>query len=89
MSDTTIAVEAIASHLNGIYGKRFHAVIFTDDTGEGSRKVGIVTEDAGECYVLDIAKLAAGDVAFGSNSWRGDTYEQSLRKAIQSYEENR
>jgi hypothetical protein len=32
--------------------------------------------------VLDVAKLAQGDIAFGSNSWRGDHYEPHLRKAI-------
>ena len=32
--------------------------------------------------MLDVAKLAAGDIAFGSNSWRGDQYEPDLRKAI-------
>ena len=31
------------------------------------------------CAVLDVAKLAAGDIAFGSNSWRGDQYEPHLR----------
>src|SRR5438270_340558 len=32
--------------------------------------------------VLDVDKLARGDIAFGSNSWRGDRFEQSLRAAI-------
>jgi hypothetical protein len=32
--------------------------------------------------VLDVDKLAQSDIAFGSNSWRGDRFEQSLRKAI-------
>lgn len=33
-------------------------------------------------HVLDVAKLAEGDIAFGSNSWRGDDYEPDLRRAI-------
>src|SRR5258708_5809710 len=37
------------------------------------------------CYVLDVNLLAAGDIAFGSNSWRGDNYFETLRLAAQSY----
>ena len=48
------------------------------------RKVGIVPEP-GSCAVLDIAKLAAGDIDFGSNSWRGDEYEPHLREAIEKF----
>ena len=33
------------------------------------------------CAVLDVDKLALGDIAFGSNSWRGDHYEPHLRAA--------
>ena len=40
-----------------------------------------------QCAVLDVAKLAAGDIAFGSNSWRGDNYEANLRKAIKMHQE--
>jgi hypothetical protein len=36
--------------------------------------------------VLDIAMLAAGDIQFGSNSWRGDEYEPHLRQAIRRHE---
>ena len=32
-----------------------------------------------------MAKLAAGDIAFGSNSWRGDHYEPHLRKAVNAF----
>ena len=32
--------------------------------------------------VLDVAKLAAGDIAFMSNSWRGDRFEPQLRNAV-------
>ena len=45
-------------------------------------KVGIVFDEPAHCAVLDVAKLAAGDIAFGSNSWRGDEYEPELRRAI-------
>ena len=74
---------SIASHRNGICGEPFHVVLFEDNPGpEGSRKVGIVFAAPHHVAVLDIAKLAAGDIAFMSNSWRGDVYEPHLRNAI-------
>jgi hypothetical protein len=81
-----IIPRSLDCHRNGVGGAPFHAVIFDeakrahpDDQG---RKVGIVFEQDGHCAVLDIAKLAIGDVTFGSNSWRGDEYEPHLRRAI-------
>lgn len=71
-----------AYHRNGISGAPFHVILFADLGPEGSRKVAILFEPEGDCAVLDVQKLAQGDIAFGSNSWRGDWFEQSLRKAI-------
>jgi hypothetical protein len=74
----------IARHRNGICGEPFQVALFEDNPGpEASRKVGIVFDQAHHCAVLDITKLAAGDIAFGSNSWRGDVYEPHLRNAIE------
>ncbi len=73
---------AIAHHRNGTCGAPFHAVLFDDDGPEGSRKVGIVFDEPHHCAVLDVAKLTAGDIAFGSNSYRGDQYEPHLRDAV-------
>jgi hypothetical protein len=72
----------IAHHRNGICGAPFVAILFEDTGPEGSRKIGILFDEHYHCAVLDIAKLAAGDIAFGSNSWRGDNYEPQLRAAI-------
>jgi hypothetical protein len=59
-------------------------VLFDDNPGpEASRKIAIVFDEPHHCAVLDIAKLAAGDIVFMSNSWRGDVYEPHLRKAIE------
>ena len=79
----------IAYHRNGVAGAGFHVILFKDFGTGGSRKVGIVFDQDGHCAVLDMAKLAGGDIAFGSNSWRGDDYERPLRKAIESYEQSR
>ena len=67
----------IASHRNGICGTPFAVVLFEDGGAEGSRKVAILFGEEYHCAVLDVAKLAAGDIAFGSNSWRGDNYERA------------
>ena len=71
-------------HRNGICGAPFAAVLFEDTGPEGSRKVGILFDEPYHCAILDVAKLAAGDIAFGSNSWRGDQFEPSLRKATET-----
>jgi hypothetical protein len=69
-------------HRNGISGAPFAVVLFEDEGTERSRKVAILFEQEAHCAVLDVDKLAQGDIAFSSNSWRGDRFEQSLRKAI-------
>jgi hypothetical protein len=75
-------ITEIAHHRNGICGAPFDVLLFRE--GE-SRMIGIVFERESYCAVFDIAKLAAGDIAFGSNSWRGDKYEEALRTCIKSH----
>jgi len=79
---TRIRITAIAQHRNGICGVPFDVVLFKDAGAAGSRKAAILFPEESRCAVLDVAKLAAGDIAFGSNSWRGDQYEPHLRKAV-------
>jgi hypothetical protein len=74
-------ISEIAYHRNGIGGAPFAVVLFEDGGAEGSRKVAILFDKEYHCAVLDVAKLAAGDIAFGSNSWRGDNFESTLRAA--------
>ena len=75
-------VIAIDRHRNGIEGAPFYVVLFREGD---SRKLGIVFDEAYYCAVLDVERLARGDVAFGSNSWRGDAYEPYLRAVIESH----
>jgi hypothetical protein len=70
-----------AHHRNGVGGTPFDVVLFKVQREQGV-KVGILFDEAGSCAVLDVTKLAAGDIAFGSNSWRGDEYEPPLRRAL-------
>lgn len=69
----------IAHHRNGVAGETFSVVLFHDGR---SQKVAIIFDQPGCCAVLDVTRLAAGDIAFGSNSWRGDQFEPDLRQAI-------
>ena len=62
--------------------RTLHVVLFEDTGPDGSRKVAVLFEEPYHCAVLDVAKLAAGDIAFGSNSFRGDNYEPHLRQAL-------
>jgi hypothetical protein len=78
----TVTITEIAHHRNGICGAPFDVLLFREG---GTRKVGIVFERELYCAIFDIAKLAAGDIAFGSNSWRGDKYEEALRTRIKSH----
>jgi hypothetical protein len=77
---------AAASHRNGVSGAPFGVVLFEDHGEDGSRKIGIWFEPGAEgchCAVLDVDKLAAGDIASMSNSWRGDLYDPMLRTVVE------
>jgi hypothetical protein len=76
-----LRVQAVAHHRNGIGGAPFAAVLFDH---EGSRKVAVLFEAPDHCAVLDVSKLANGDIAFGSNSWRGDVFEEPLRRYLRT-----
>ena len=77
-----ISVIDWAYHRNGICGAPFHVALFDDTGDENTRKVGILFEQSAHCAVLDVAKLAAGSIAFGLNSYRGDAFEEQLRNAL-------
>lgn len=78
-------VRKVASHRNGVCGKPFSVVTFTSKGNQNM--IAILTEDEGECYVLDLDLASQGVIEFGANSWRGDWYETELRKAIALDEE--
>lgn len=88
--DLKIEIIEISFHRNGVDGIGFHAVLFTAtvDTGDGVRRqkmVATVFDEKGACAVLAVEPLSTKvGVKFGHNSWRGDTFEGILRKAIQS-----
>jgi hypothetical protein len=80
---------AIARHRNGVAGQPFEVILFNERGSRASRKLGILFDEPHYCAVLDIDLLAAGDIAFGSNSWRGDDYEPYLRQAVAAHDGRR
>jgi hypothetical protein len=77
-----LKIIGIDHHRNGICGSPFDVVLFDDQDPEHNRKVAVLFEEPHCCAVLGVDKLAQGDIAFGSNSFRGDHYEHDLRQAI-------
>ena len=69
-----------AYHRNGIGGAPFDVVLFR--ALEGTNMLAIVFEEPNHVAVLDVDKLVRGDIAFLSNSWRGDMFEPYLRRGI-------
>ena len=76
-----IKIIGTAHHRNGVGGAPFDVVLFKVGR-EPSRKVAILFDAPSHCAVLDVTLLATGDIAFGSNSWRGDDFEPELRRLI-------
>lgn len=77
-----IDIKKVAYHRNGVSGAPFHVITFVDD---GKTMVGIVFDEPSHVAVFDQRLLGRGTIAFGENSWRGDRYEQALRRAIIQY----
>lgn len=81
-------------HRNGVGGEPFRVVLFEDD--DGTVKVAISFDDDEpeveggfvnpRVAVLQVDKLAAGDVRFGTNSWRGDHYARWVREQVKAKE---
>lgn len=59
------------------------ATVGTTGTVSAFRRRSMILFDAPHhCAVLDVAKLAEDDIAFGSNSYRGDVLEDALRSYL-------
>jgi hypothetical protein len=77
-----LQITDIAHHRNGVSGMPFQVAI-VDDATEGDTKLVIMFQERGYTAVLSLDKLIQSeDIAFGSNSWRGDHYEHSLRELM-------
>lgn len=78
-----LKIKDAAFHRNGVGGAGFYAIHF-HDTEQGNMFAALFDEP-GHCAVVNVEKLASGDIAFGSNSWRGDCYEAELRPLIEKW----
>ena len=73
-----------AHHRNGICGRPFDVAIISEPHPElikGERQKKLVIYFPGDdcaCAVFDLAQLSELDIAFGSNSWRGDHYADDM-----------
>ena len=89
----TIVIEAVAHHRNGVGGNGFFVVTFAEPRDE-RRMLGVVFDNpedpdgerpaafTGYCAVFNRVLLAQDVIAFAENSWRGDYYEEALRRGI-------
>ena len=83
---------SVAFHRNGVSGEPFHCVIFDKtEQGETTRMLAVrFADDEGEGFqnpriaVFDVALLYESDIAFGSNSFRGDHFVDAIDKAIET-----
>ena len=74
-------------HRNGVAGMPFQ-VALVDDPNDGDTKLVIMFEQEGHTAVLSLDQLIQNeDIAFGSNSYRGDRYEAVLRPLMWSQDE--
>ena len=81
-----LTIKDAAFHRNGVGGLGFYAIYFHDqDQGD---MFAALFDEPGACAVVNVKQLAAGDVAFGSNSWRGDHYEAGLRPLIEKWSQD-
>lgn len=73
-------------HRNGVSGTGFHVIKFKEQNGRQSdNMIAVVFPESGSCAVFNLDGLALGNIAFGSNSFRGDVYEPELRKQIEKF----
>lgn len=82
-----LAIKDIARHRNGVGGESFHVVLFDYDTPL-RHMIAILFAEHGHCAVFDVSEWLSGNIAFaGGNSWRGDIFEEQLRRAIKVHED--
>jgi hypothetical protein len=78
-TETKVEILEQAFHRNGSNGNPFNVYLVKDE--EGDIKVVVAFEGTENTAVLSVAQLAEGDIAFGSNSWRGTEYRRAVEAA--------
>ena len=87
MNKDTISLEVLskAFHRNGVSGAPFNVYLVREE--DGDVKVIVAFEDFENTAVLSVKNLAEGDIAFGSNSWRGDRFRIALDDTLETLTE--
>ena len=80
-----VKIIATSHHRNGIGGVPFDVTLFECEDG---RFIAFDFANNGGFGVVNIDQAHAGDIAFGSNSWRGDHYSEAVRKAASQVEDS-
>lgn len=77
-------LKSIAHHRNGVCAVPFYVCLFKDGK---DTMLGIKFDDNRDIYtaVLNVKKLAAGDIEFVSNSYRGDVFDSAIQGWIKEY----
>jgi len=78
MNADKLEIVDMDTHRNGSGGMPF-TVALVDDPEQADTKLVIMFEAEGHTAVFSLDKLMEEDISFGTNSWRGDQYEQALR----------
>jgi hypothetical protein len=81
MDKSLVSKAKVAYHRNGVSGEGFHIITFHNNE-DHIDMVGIVFEGSGQVAVFDRKLLGEGVIEFRQNSWRGDSFEPSLREVI-------
>ena len=89
MSDLiNLQIVDAATHRNGVAGLPFK-VALVDDPSCGDTKLVIMFPEQYCTAVLSLDKLIQSeDIAFGTNSYRGDKYDDALRQDLYSDSED-
>ena len=87
-----IMADEIAYHRNGISGEPFHVVTFrylmhvNKDLIPSPQMVAVVFKTPKHVAVFHLEQFKMGVISFGTNSFRGDNFEDALRKAIEAWD---
>lgn len=85
-----IKIKEYSYHRNGVSGNGFYAILFLH-TPENSVKeetfIATLFDEPGSCAVISLDRLEKSGVRFAQgNSWRGDCFEDDIRKIIEDLE---
>jgi hypothetical protein len=77
--NNAVKIISTSHHRNGISGVPFDVTLF--QCPKYGRFIAFDFADNGGFGMVNIDQAAKGDIAFGSNSWRGDHYQEAVRAA--------